>query len=423
MKFPPRASSRWPRARICRTASRSAPPRIPTPCCSCATARVVELRERSGFSTTQTASDLTIRLGRGSVIVQAAKRRSRPSLCGHRRLPRGRHRHRFQRQRGRQGFARFGDPGRSARLAGQPGQGPASRRSGRDQRQPGAGLGAGRYLLEPQSRPHSRSSSRRCAPALQQIHLPELRYSSTPAGPPARVHRVLRQHSEPGRSIWARRRPCSARRWRRAPNCAPGGPARPSNVEPVLEKLRAASEYLGDEIVVAAFTGADGETQLRRSSSPKCKRDGFAEFLKQQGSAGRLAVEARNGLVAFGPERDAVASVRRQPRLGRRRLPGHAVLCAHRRSLPARRRAAAVRRPLADRQRPPTAGGARYFIAEQKEVDQPDGSPRLAGLRRPAHRHGRLAGRPVAHGLAGLRFARCHPGGRVRGEEPGRHCG
>ena len=38
---------------------------------------VVELRERSGFSTTQTASDLTIRLGRGSIIVQAAKRRSR----------------------------------------------------------------------------------------------------------------------------------------------------------------------------------------------------------------------------------------------------------------------------------------------------------------------------------------------------------
>src|SRR5207244_13211589 len=35
---------------------------------------VVELRERSGFSTTQTASDLTIRLERGSVIVQAAKR-------------------------------------------------------------------------------------------------------------------------------------------------------------------------------------------------------------------------------------------------------------------------------------------------------------------------------------------------------------
>ena len=37
---------------------------------------LVELRERSGVSTTQTASDLTIRLVRGSVIVQAARRRS-----------------------------------------------------------------------------------------------------------------------------------------------------------------------------------------------------------------------------------------------------------------------------------------------------------------------------------------------------------
>ena len=47
-----RASSRWRRARICPTASKSAPPRIPMPCCDCATARVVELRERSGLSTT-----------------------------------------------------------------------------------------------------------------------------------------------------------------------------------------------------------------------------------------------------------------------------------------------------------------------------------------------------------------------------------
>ncbi len=37
---------------------------------------LLEMKERSGFSTSQTANDLTVRLDAGSVIVQAAKRRS-----------------------------------------------------------------------------------------------------------------------------------------------------------------------------------------------------------------------------------------------------------------------------------------------------------------------------------------------------------
>jgi hypothetical protein len=36
-----------------------------------------------------------------------------------------------------------------------------------------------------------------------------------------------------------------------------------SNVEPILA-LRSASEYLGDEIVIAGFTGADQNGTLRR---------------------------------------------------------------------------------------------------------------------------------------------------------------
>ena len=75
------------RDRICRTASKSAPPKIRARCWNCATAAVVELRERSGFSTTQSAGDLTVHLDRGSIIVQAAKRRKghsmwRPPIAG-----------------------------------------------------------------------------------------------------------------------------------------------------------------------------------------------------------------------------------------------------------------------------------------------------------------------------------------------------
>ncbi len=47
-----------------------------TPCCNCAMVRIVELRERSAFTTSQGARDITIRLSRGSVIVQAAHRSS-----------------------------------------------------------------------------------------------------------------------------------------------------------------------------------------------------------------------------------------------------------------------------------------------------------------------------------------------------------
>ena len=42
-----------------------------------------------------------------------------------------------------------------------------------------------------------------------------------------------------------------------------------ANVEPMLEKLRAASEYLGEEIVVTGFKGAAGKVQSAGRSLPK----------------------------------------------------------------------------------------------------------------------------------------------------------
>ena len=70
------------------------------------------------------------------------------------------------------------------------------------------------------------------------------------------------------------------------------------------------------------------------------------------------------------PSRAAVESARRRARCARRRFPATPLLCAHRGSLPRRRRPAGVRRSLAHWQHQPfAAAGVRYFIAEEKEVN------------------------------------------------------
>ena len=133
-------------------------------------------------------------------------------------------------------------------------------------------------------------------------------------------------------------------------------------------------------------------------------------------------MEERNGLVAFGPARRR-RRLRPQSGRARRRLPEHAVLCPHQRILQEWRRPAVERRSRRARTAPGDRRRRALLHRRRERSQSPDGSPRRAGLRRPAHRHRRLAGRPLADGLAGLRFARGHHRDRVRGEEPGRHRG
>ncbi|HEX3877447.1 MAG TPA: FecR family protein [Bryobacteraceae bacterium] len=68
----------------------------------------------------------------------------------------------------------------------------------------------------------------------------------------------------------------------------------------VIEKLRAGSEYLGDEIAVVGVSGADGPAFLA-----EVKRPGFAEFLKQLGFPANTQPSEieRNGLALFGAPR------------------------------------------------------------------------------------------------------------------------
>src|SRR5262249_40015775 len=78
------------------------------------------------------------------------------------------------------------------------------------------------------------------------------------------------------------------------------------NIEPILEKLRAASEYLGDEIVLAAVPGPDGHPQMPVSlANPK--REAFNKSLKQQHLS--ITVITQNGISAFGPDKNSVAAV------------------------------------------------------------------------------------------------------------------
>src|SRR5262249_44408071 len=78
-----------------------------------------------------------------------------------------------------------------------------------------------------------------------------------------------------------------------------------NKLQEVLEKVRAGSEYLGEEIVIFGFKTPDGRTHMPVFLA-ETKREGFGEFLKREKLP--LTLEARNGLVAFGPNQEAVAA-------------------------------------------------------------------------------------------------------------------
>lgn len=72
-----------------------------------------------------------------------------------------------------------------------------------------------------------------------------------------------------------------------------------SAIDPLLDKLQVANEYLGDEIVVFATADAPSPVVLA-----EVKRDGLPEFLKGLGLP--LSTEIRGGLVLIGPNPHAL---------------------------------------------------------------------------------------------------------------------
>jgi hypothetical protein len=128
----------------------------------------------------------------------------------------------------------------------------------------------------------------------------------------------------------------------------------------VIDRLRAASEYLGDEIVVTGFSSDNGAVRGPVFLA-EMKREGFGDFLKKEAP---LTIETRSNLAVFGPDREAVALLAGSLDSGNfASTPFYAriteaygqgagfLLCADLSRLHG------------------VAGDARYFIASQKEVD------------------------------------------------------
>ena len=261
----------------------------------------VELRERSGFSTSEGGSDLTIHLVQGSVIVQAAKRHAghlyvdtadcRVAVTG----------------------TVFGVSAgiKGSRVSVVQGEVHVTHENDEKVLHPGDQTVTGTEM-EPEpvrddiawsrNRDHYFALLAAIRSQIGQLHLPDLRYSSKLLDRlPADTVFVasipnLAQYLGDAESVFREKSEAN-------PELQGLWSGNAAHVLPMIDKLRAASGYLGDEILVAATRGADG-----RIGAPvflaEVKRDGFPEFLQKSGIP--LAIESRNGLVVFGPERKTV---------------------------------------------------------------------------------------------------------------------
>jgi hypothetical protein len=323
----------------------------------------VELRERSGFSSTQTAADLTIHLDRGSIIVQAAHRSQ-----GHLFVATTDCRVAVT---GTVFSVSSGDKG--SRVSVIQGEVHVSQDNQDKVLHPGDQTVTS-ASLEPVSVKDDIAWSRNRDRLVQQLeslraglaelHLPQLRYSSRLAGRLPASTAFFASIPNLGDYL-GQAQVVFRKKMDENPELRAWWSSHGMNVEPVLQKLQAASEYLGDEIVIAGFAG---EGQMRGPVFlAETKRQGLADFVKREGLP--LQIEARNGLVAFSPSREALAAF--APALDRasggfQTTPFYARIAESYRDGAGLLLCADLSRLGGNRQ--PLAG-ARYIIAEEKEVN------------------------------------------------------
>jgi hypothetical protein len=266
----------------------------------------VELRERSGFSTSQSARDLTIRLARGSVIVQAAHRSSghlfvatadcRVAVTGTV----------FSVSSGIKG----------SRVSVIEGEVHVNQDNSSEKVLHPGDQTVTNPSLEPVSVQDDIAWSRNREALLKQltdlrkdlskVMLPQVRYSSKLLNrlPSTTVFFA----SVPNLSDYlAQTQVVFRKKMDESPELRAWFAGNGSRVPEILEKLRAGSEYLGDEIAVFGYVEG-GQSHLPIFLA-ETKRDGFQDFLKKENLP--LALEQHNGLAVFSPAPGVAAAFAR----------------------------------------------------------------------------------------------------------------
>jgi hypothetical protein len=306
----------------------------------------VEMRERSSLSTTANALDLTIRLGRGSVIVQAVHRSK-----GHLYVETGDCRVAVT-------GTLFGVTAgvKGSRISVVQGEVHVTQENQEkilhagDQTVTGA-------TVEPEpvgdeiAWSHNRENLlKQLRASLAHVHLPALRYSSRLLGrlPANTMFFIsipnLSQYLSDAESVVGKKiaaNPQLSALWN-------------SRMGSAVDMLRTASDYLGDEVDIVS-DGAHAPVLMAEQ-----KRAGFDEFLQKKGAS--MAVVNHDGLLVFGPERAAVEAAAGQLDSGFAQKPLYA------RIEESYRQGAGLLLWVDLAQAQTSFGGARYFSAEQKQA-------------------------------------------------------
>jgi hypothetical protein len=270
---------------------------------------ILEMRERSGFTTSHAGRDLTVRLGQGSVIVQAAKRRSghlyvstndcRVAVTG----------------------TVFGVSAgmKGSRVSVVEGEVHVSQQSGEkvlrsgDQVTTSTSVAAVRvqddvaWSRNYETYLGTLKQMQAIEKSLNDVRFPDLRYSSKILGKlPADV--VLFASIPNLGNYFAEAQQVFRERINESPQLKAWLERdRGLNMEIAVSKLQQASGYFGDEVVIVALKGEAGSHMRGPVFLAEEKKPGLNDFIRANG--GELRVEARGGLIAMSPDKGAAAAL------------------------------------------------------------------------------------------------------------------